>query len=67
MKVIRFNDVAKRLGISRTTLWRWRRQGRVPPSRQLGPNVVGWTEDEIDTWLESRPKVGQQNHLISEC
>jgi predicted DNA-binding transcriptional regulator AlpA len=26
-----------------------------PPGRLLGPNTRVWLEDEVDTWLDSRP------------
>jgi predicted DNA-binding transcriptional regulator AlpA len=26
-----------------------------PLGRMLSPNTRGWTEDEIDAWIESRP------------
>jgi predicted DNA-binding transcriptional regulator AlpA len=55
MKILRTNEVAEMLGISRVTLWRWARGGHLPPKRRIGPNVVGWVEAEILAWLESRP------------
>jgi predicted DNA-binding transcriptional regulator AlpA len=29
-----------------------------PQGRMLSPNVRTWTEDEIDTWIGSRPTAG---------
>ena len=52
--IIRTNELAERLGVSRTTLWRWMRAGSLPPKIQLGSNSVGWDSREIDRWLESR-------------
>jgi predicted DNA-binding transcriptional regulator AlpA len=43
-------------GKSRVQLWRDVREGRFPPPIELGPNSVGWFEDEIDQWLASRPR-----------
>lgn len=50
-RVLRPGELAERLGISRVTLWRWERKGLLPPKRQVGPNVVGWLESEIDEWF----------------
>lgn len=58
MKVLRWREVEERIGVSRSTLWRWVRDGRFPPGVRLGPNAVGWVETEVDAWLESRPVVG---------
>ena len=54
-KILRTNEVAEILGVSRVTLWRWERQGLLPAKRKIGPNTVGWFEDEILAWLASRP------------
>lgn len=51
-RVLRIGELAERLGISRVTIWRWERAGRLPPKRQIGPNVVGWLQSEIDEWFE---------------
>ena len=50
-RIVRTKELTERLGISRVTLWRWERQGRVPRKRQLGPNTVGWLESEIEAWF----------------
>ena len=35
---------------SRTTLWRWCRQGRFPKPQKLGPNRRGWRRSELRAW-----------------
>jgi hypothetical protein len=34
-----------------------------PPGRMLGPNSRRWTEDEIGSWLDSRPVPGASESL----
>jgi len=58
IRVLRPDDLAERLGVSRTTLWRWERAGILPRRRAIGPNTNGWPADEIATWLDNRPVVG---------
>ena len=41
---------------SRVQNWRDVRDGRLPQPIELGPNSIGWFEDEIDAWLASRPR-----------
>lgn len=53
-RILRGGELAKRLGISRVTLWRWARQGIIPKGHQIGPNTVGWLESEIDDWWTER-------------
>jgi len=57
MRYLRVREVMKKLGVARTTLWRWERDGRLPPRRKIGPNTVGWLESEIDEFATSRPPV----------
>ncbi len=52
-RIVRANEFCERLGVSRPTLWRWEREGKVPPKRRIGPNVVGWLEAEIEEWFAS--------------
>ena len=58
LRVLRPADLARRLGVSRTTLWRWERSGHLPRRREIGPNTAGWPEAEIREWLEARPAAG---------
>lgn len=34
--------IAAHLGITRTTIWRWSREGRLPEPVKLGPNITRW-------------------------
>ena len=52
-RILRASELTERLGISRVTLWRWERKGRIPAKRQIGPNTIGWLAAEIDAWFES--------------
>ncbi len=42
--------------LSASTIWRRIQAGDFPMSLQLSPGKVGWHEEEIDLWLESRPR-----------
>jgi prophage regulatory protein len=41
---------------SRTTIWRWMRDGLFPSSYQTGANSVSWKASEITEWVNSRKK-----------
>ncbi len=51
--IIRPKDLATKLGISETTLWRWRRDSKLPQPISLGPRMIGWRATDIDDWFES--------------
>ena len=54
-RVVRVSELTALLGISRSTLWRWERNGSLPAKVRYGPNTVGWPASLIEEWLESRP------------
>ncbi len=41
-RVLRSPAAAKMLGISRTTLWRYEKEGRIPPALRLSERAKGW-------------------------
>jgi predicted DNA-binding transcriptional regulator AlpA len=53
-RVVRTDELAKRLGVTRSTIWRWLREGRLPPKHQYGPNCSGWLETELEEWWSTR-------------
>lgn len=55
-RILRRHDLLTKTGLSYPTLWRYERDGNFPQRIQLGPNSVGWFEDEVDAWLASRQR-----------
>ena len=55
-RIIRGPVVENRTGKSRVGIWRGVRAGTFPAPVELGPNSIGWYEDEIDAWLAARPR-----------
>ncbi len=52
---LRQSQVLEMIGVSRITLWSWRRRGLFPAPRRLGPNTIGWPVETIRNWMSSRP------------
>ena len=55
-KILREPEVKRRTGKSRAQRWRDIRKGIFPVPVELGPNSIGWYEDELEEWLASRPR-----------
>ena len=53
--LVRIKQVAIRIGVSRSTIYKWIEQGYFPRPIQLGPRAVAWSRDVIDEWIASRP------------
>jgi prophage regulatory protein len=49
-------QVVERTSLSPSTIWRRMQIADFPMSVQLSPGKIGWHEEEIDLWLESRPR-----------
>ena len=57
-QIHRPKPLAKRLGVSITTLWRMRGRNEFPEPVQISPGAIGWRESDVQAWLETRAKVG---------
>lgn len=53
-RLLRFEAVRDRTGLSRSTIWRLERRGLFPRHRQISLNAVGWIEDELNDWIQTR-------------
>ena len=56
-RFLRENHIREMVPASRSTIWRWEKQGRFPRRRRLGPGVVGWIESEVLEWIRTRETV----------
>ena len=46
-------ELAERLHVDRTTIWRWLRRGEFPKPIRVG-RIARWDPDAIDAWLRER-------------
>lgn len=53
-RLIRLPEVRHRVGLGRSTIYRWVAEGRFPRPVQLGGYVVAWAEDDIEAWISTR-------------
>lgn len=53
-RLIRLPEVQHRVGLGRSTIYRWMSEGKFPKPVQLGGYAVAWTEEEIDAWMSRR-------------
>ena len=51
---LRCREVLRRTGLSRATIYRLMARGEFPQQHQLSRGRVGWSEEEIETWLRRR-------------
>ena len=53
-RLIRLPEVQHRVGLGRSTIYRWMSEGKFPKPVQLGGYAVAWMEDEIAEWIAAR-------------
>lgn len=55
---ISWHEAQRRAGNrSRTTLWRWVRDGLFPKPRRIGPGSSAFVEAEVDAWAKRLAEV----------
>ena len=53
--VLRANELALRLAISKSTLWRWcKSKSNFPQPRKISQGVTVWFAEEVQEWLNSQ-------------
>lgn len=55
--ILRRRDVEKATGLSRSTIYLMMSEGRFPRPVRLSARAVGWLEQDISMWQESRQSV----------
>jgi prophage regulatory protein len=59
LQFLRIRDVCQMLRISKPTLWRLRRSPDFPAPTQLSDRAIGWSRDDIQTWVAARRRPAQ--------
>lgn len=63
MKTMRAAEVARSLGVSIQTVWRWRSQDNgFPQPAKLGPKTIVWDEVDIQAWVNSKKPQPETPH-----
>jgi len=52
-KLLRLPQVAEMLGVSKSTVWLYSRNGTLPKPIKLSPRVTVWRESDIQKLIES--------------
>ncbi len=54
--IIRRPEVSKRTGLPKSSIYALMNRGMFPEPVKLGLRAVGWYEDAVDQWIDSREK-----------
>lgn len=53
-RLIRLPEVMSRVGLGRSTIYRWMSEGKFPKPVQLGAHAVAWAEREVEEWISEK-------------
>ena len=53
-KIIRLPKVQEKTGLSRSSIYAFIKLNKFPASISLGMRSVGWLEESIDDWIDSK-------------
>lgn len=60
--LLRKNDVLRRTGLSKSTIYSLIACGQFPRQVKCSPNVSCWVESEVSAWIESRIEARNTRH-----
>lgn len=50
--LLRIQDVMKKTGIAKSTIWLWVKEGKFPKPIKLSERITVWDENKIDEWIK---------------
>jgi prophage regulatory protein len=53
-RLVRIKEVLQLIGLSKTTLYKMIQEGKFPKSVSIYGSAVGWKQDEVADWINSR-------------
>lgn len=66
MQILRMAEVTRRVGLSKSTIYdrinpkSTRYDNTFPKPIKIGLSAIGWLEEHINSWIESRITLGQE-------
>jgi prophage regulatory protein len=58
----RMNEVTKRTGLARATIYRRMGEGTFPQPVKLGTRAIAWRSSDVDAWIESLSEINSMEH-----
>jgi prophage regulatory protein len=52
--MLRLGELEAGLGVSRITIWAWRKAGRFPEPVMLSAGCIRWRSSDVELWLKAR-------------
>ena len=59
MRIIRKEDLTRRLGLSRATIFRNVKAGRFPAPIKISQRAIGWRIDDVEAWIAAQAAISK--------
>lgn len=69
-RLLRLKDVQDRVGLGRSTIYRWMDEEKFPRPHSISSYCVRWLESDIDIWIASKTSFGvseRNSQISSSC
>lgn len=53
-RILKLPEVIERTGLSKSSIYAYKKEGLFPKPINLGPRSVGWIEQDIVGWIEAK-------------
>jgi prophage regulatory protein len=63
MRVLRLGQVLDMTGLSKTTIYKLQAEGGFPLRMKITTHCVGWIENEVQSWVETRLRLGLKSEI----
>ncbi len=60
MRIIRTEDLTRRLGLSRATIFRNVKAGRFLAPIKISQRAIGWRIDDVEAWIAARAATSKE-------
>mgnify|MGYP003596193242 CR=1 FL=1 len=51
-KYLRITQVIEKIGVGKSTIWLWSKEGKFPKPIKISTKVTVWEEEKIDEWIQ---------------
>jgi|YNPMSStandDraft_1061717.scaffolds.fasta_scaffold55162_1 excisionase family DNA binding protein len=55
-RLLKVEEVATTVGLSRACIWRWAARGRFPQPIRLGNKTTRWKRSDVEAWIAAAEK-----------
>lgn len=62
---IRFSEIKKLIGISRSTIWRLEQKGKFPKRHKISPIEIAWLSNEVEDWINKHINIPGSIPIVS--